>query len=384
MNFFNQLPRLGKRKQHAYSLIDVGQDTIKAVIVLRPTNSAEGEIVGCGLADANSHDITGGRMEAESLTVAVNEALTHAEDISQQLVGQKIVPDDVIFALPGRATMGKLFTTRQIRPRPNEPISAKELASLHSRVERLAQQNLLKDGHWQPLAMTKPTIRLDDQVVLRGVGLTASEISLSLFGVAVQNRTLRALESLAESLGLNIIKMVAASHALAAIVPASDAIVLDIGFSGTGIYLIQNGMVANAKEIPFGGNFFTQSLAQATQTKPMVARELKHSLTGNELPAHERKWIQTHLADSCQRWGQAVLELLISLAINKSVPRKIYLTGGGSKLAGLDKLLGRLAAPCDYAPDVAYLKLPPMKNRVGRWDINLFALTVGVGMKGEE
>ena len=68
------------------------------------------------------------------MTVPVNAALTQAEDSTEGIVGRKVVPDDVIFALTGRATVGKLFTVQQTRPKPAEPITAKELANLRARV----------------------------------------------------------------------------------------------------------------------------------------------------------------------------------------------------------------------------------------------------------
>ncbi len=173
------------QKPKAYSLVDVGQDTIKAVIAWQQTDMAELEFIGYGLAEAGGHDITGGRLEAEAIMASVNIALSQAEDYSQQIVGQKIVPDEVIFSLPGRATMGELFIAKQVRPRPTEPISAKELANLHQRVERMAQQ-LVKDGTWQLLTMLEPTIRLDDQIILRALARTGREISISRYGLAVQ------------------------------------------------------------------------------------------------------------------------------------------------------------------------------------------------------
>ena len=92
--------------------------------------NVEPQIIGYGLAETGGHDITGGRLEADAVTAPVNRALTQAEDSTERFIGQKIVPDDVIFALAGRATLGELFTVRQTRTKSSEPIVAKELENM--------------------------------------------------------------------------------------------------------------------------------------------------------------------------------------------------------------------------------------------------------------
>src|SRR6185295_7191666 len=180
MKFLHRVRQEKKARASAYSLVDIGRDTVKAVVVLCKPDTAEVEIIGYGLAETGGHDISGGRLEATAVTSPVNAALTQAEDSTEAVVGHKVVPDDVIFALAGRATVGKLFTIRQTRPKPQEPISAKELAHLRARAERLVRQSLanlpLEGGQWQALTVTDAGIRLDDHLVLEGLGLTGQEI----------------------------------------------------------------------------------------------------------------------------------------------------------------------------------------------------------------
>src|SRR5574341_860999 len=237
MKFLHRFPEGKKQRPTAYSLVDIGRDTVKAVVALRKPDKAEVEIIGYGLAETGGHDISGGRLEAAAVTVPVNAALTQAEDSTEAVVGHKVVPDDVIFALAGRATVGKLFTVQQTRPKPVEPIRAKELANLRSRAERLVRQSLanlpVEGGQWQALAVTDAGIRLDDHLVLEGLGLTGQEISFSVFGVAGQAGALRALQVLATRLDLEVANVVAASQALAATMPQAEAIILDTGLSGT-------------------------------------------------------------------------------------------------------------------------------------------------------
>src|SRR5512145_1771012 len=116
MKFLHRFPQGKKRRPLVYSLVDIGRDKVKAVVAQINPETAELQIIGSGLAETGGHDITGGRLEAAAVTAPVNAALTQAEDSTEGIVGRKVVPDDVIFALASRATVGRLFTVEQTRP----------------------------------------------------------------------------------------------------------------------------------------------------------------------------------------------------------------------------------------------------------------------------
>lgn len=381
------LHRFQKQPQEpkAYSLIDVGRDTVKAIVVLMKPENGGLQIIGHGRAETGGHDITGGRIKAGVVTHPVNTALIQAEDSTERFFGQKIVPDDVIFALAGRATTGKLFTVKQNRPKPKEAISEKELNQLEIRVERLVKQGLTTattdGGQWQPLAVTDAGLRLDNHLVLDGIGLTGQELSLSLFGVAGQAGALRALEVLANRLDLALANIIAAPQALASLAPHTESIILDIGFSGTDICLIRNNVLVAADWVPFGGHFFRHGLAQAMNIEPAAAKELIHALTGGRLASREVAKVETFLMLLRQRWYEAVMEVLAEFSYDIPLPRRIYLTGGGSLLPGFDKLLRTDPDPFDSAPEVSRLlgqSLPGIKDVTEALDYNLFALAISL------
>ncbi len=347
--------------------------------------NTEAQVVGYGQAETGNRDITGGRIEAGAVTRPVNVALTEAEDSTEKFIGQKIVPDHVIVALAGRATIGKLFTVQQTRPKPKDLISSKELNNLRARAERMVRQGLsetyFEGGQWQPLAVTDAGMRLDGYPVLDGIGLTGQDISFSVFGVAGQAGALRALEVLANRLDLTLANVVASPQALASIVPSAKAIVLDIGFSGTDVCLVEGDALVAADWMPFGGYFFTQSLARSMGIDREAARALKHAFSNDDMSNEEANQIETHLAALRRRWYDAVMEVLTELSSDGSLPRRIFLTGGGSLLSGLDKLLRTDPVPFDAAPEVAWLGTQtglPIRDLTGSLENNLFALTLSL------
>jgi cell division ATPase FtsA len=370
-----------KEKPTNFSLVDVGRSLVKALVV---QTAPELQIVGCGLTETGGHDITGGRIEAAGVLAPVNAALTQAEDSTEAATGQKIVPDEVIFALPGRATLGKLFTVQQARSKPTQPVTTKELEQLRLRAERLVRQGLTnlpdESGQWQLLAVTDAGLRLDEFQVLSGVGLTGATISFSLFGVAGYAGAMRALEVLANRLDLHIANLVAAPQALATITPAPEAIILDTGLAGTDAYLIRNNALVAAGWTPFGGGFFSRALARVLEVEPAEAEPLKLGFATETLPPEQMRQVNAGLKMPRQRWYEAVVELLGELSPGMPLPRRIYLVGRGNLLPGLEKLLRTNPAPFDGVPKIARLgeRPLPIKNLAGPLDYNNFALALSL------
>ncbi len=385
MNFLRRFYQQKTERPGSYSLVDIGRDTVKVAVILLTPGAPEPQVVGYGLAETGGHDITGGRLEAAAVTDSVNTALILAEDSTEAVVGQKIVPDHVIFALAGRATVGKLFTVRQTRSSPTLPVSVKELNQLRTRAERLVRQGLVQlpveGGRWRALAFNDAGLRLDEHLVLEGVGLTGYEMSLSVFGVAGHAGAWRALEVLADRLDLLIANIIAAPQALASIVPYSEAVVLDTGESGTTVCLIRDDSLVATGWLPFGGGYFTQALAQAADIDADRAKELQYALTNGKLDQSEAVDLNACLEYARERWYQAVIEMLVELSAEQLLPWKICLTGRGNLLPGLDKLLKSDPTPFQRAPEISRLgPRPPtdIKDLTDGLDYDLFSLALSL------
>lgn len=387
MRFLQRFQRSQTQAPTAYSLIDVGRDTVKTAVLLKIPGTADVQVVGYGTAETGNHDVTGGRNEAEAAVDAVNIALTRAEDSTEQTIGRKIVPDDVIFAVAGRATVGKLVTVRHTRDRASAPVTEKELNKLRLKAERLLPQTLAESayegGHWLPLAATDAGLMLDDRYVVGGIGLTGREISLSVFGVAVQVSALRALEVLAEALNLNLVNVVAAPHALASVAPQAEGIIMDIGFAGTDICLIRHNALVATDWIPLGGHFFTRALIDGLKITQIEADRLKHVFAAGELDDAQADAVAGHLEKALYRWYRAVLDVLRQFAVAGPLPRRIYLTGAASQLAGPDWLLKSDASLFEAVPEVGYLgqsSLPMVQNLTEAMNFTQMALTLSLSI----
>ena len=392
MNFLHRFYQRDIQQPKIFSLIDIGRDAIKAAIVRVIPDGAGIEVIGHGLVKTGGADIAGGRLEATAVANQVNISLTLAEDSTEAVVGQKVVPDDVIFAVAGRATIGKLFTVRQTRPKPEKPITVKELKQLKTRAERQVYQGLTKSssqggasaregGKWRALAVNDVGLRVDNHLVLNGIGLTGRELSFSIFGVAIQSSAWRALDVLANQLDLSVADIIAAPQALAAMVPQTESVLLDTGASGTNICLIRDNALVATDWVPFGGDFFTQALAQTLEVNPNEAKSLKHALTRGGLTEDEIDYLNAELEPARRRWYEAILAVLTRNSGGRALPWRIFLTGGGSLLPALDHLFQADPTPFDRVPDVSRLgqaSFSGIDDLTRSLDYDFFALTLSL------
>jgi cell division ATPase FtsA len=353
------------------SLMDFGADTLKAAVVRREQSGVR--VLGYGFASARGCDLSGGRAAVDALVRAADEALTAAEDQTVVAGWGKVVPDDVLFCVPARLTRGRAFVVRHTRSDLAVPITAREVKDSWYRLERLARERLPRLGQdgvaLKPLALTPSVTTVDGHHVSDPVGLKGQVLALSAFGVAVRPSVLRAAEAVARRLELALLGVVAAPQSLATLVPRRDAVLIDIGWGGTSLNLIQHDSLVASHWWPQGGDFFTRGFSDAFGCSPEEAEALKRAHASHTLSQEDERLIAQPLSESLSVWFEALVDVLSQVGsadamdhrvspgydvavatVNGSLlsqessllPGRIYLTGGGSLLPGLSSVVGSL------------------------------------------
>jgi len=385
MRFINPFAR--KPDTTHYSIVDVGHTTIKTMIA---RFQQSGPIfLGCGLVETTGHDILGGRAEAESIVPLLDQALTIAEDNTESHSGHKIVPDEIVFVLPARATLGQLFIVDLIRKKPLTRLTEKEVAQSRRKAEKLARQELqqltARKGHWEPLHLTDSGQLLDNETVVTLTGRIGRKLTFLFWGTSAETTILRSLTFLAEQLNLTVATMIAPALALTTLIVQPQALILDVGATGTAYYLVQNGVLTATNWHSLGGEFFSQSLTEAAQISLPVAQSLKHDLSKGCLTRQEVIWVNKNLDQARYRWYETTMTVLAELSPDKPLPRDIYLTGAGSRLAGLPKLLRVDPTPFDCAPEIRLLGqfgAPKIKQfATNSFDYTDFSMVIGAAIQ---
>lgn len=338
--FFTKRRNLNNETPPYFSLIDFGNDTIKVAVV--EIKQGEVHVLGHGLIPAENKDVAGGRAQAAALSSIVNRVLQETEDRTEKLAGRKIVPDNVLFLLPAKTLAGKLFTVKQQRKVANQVITQREIDILWDRALRLARQQLPAlpnvGSDWLPQTVTPAGLWLDNLLVNDPIGLQGAHLALSVYGVICQPAIIRGLEQLAKHLEVDIYQVVPASQSLATIVPVRDALVLDVGDSGTNCYLIRHDALVAGGRIPLGGNFFTRSISQAFKCDQPSAEALKIAFSSNALSKKDQSLVEQALYHPLKRWATAATEMLgemLSPDFEPHLPGYLYYVGGSAVLPGL-------------------------------------------------
>ena len=122
-------------------------------------------------------------------------------------------------------------------------------------------------------------------------------------------------------------------------------------------------------------------LAEKMERSATEAAELKHAFTANELANDEMEYLDQLLDDDRQQWHESMVKALARLSPNTPLPWKIYLTGGGSTLPGLDLTFRVNPAYFDRVPDVTRIRRPYLtgiKDLTKGLDYNLFSLALSL------
>jgi len=354
-----------------FSLIDLGADTVKIVVV--QVQDEQVTVLGHSLASAQGCDIAGGRAQGAKLADAVNSALQDAEDATEAIAGRKIVPDHALFLLPDRSQLGKLFTVKQQRDNRRQPVTQAELNALWERAFRLARQGLFElpdvGADWLPQTVTFAGLWLDGRLVNDPLGMFGRELTLSVYGTICQPAIARALEKLAERLELEIYRLVPASQALAGITPVKNALVFDVGAEGSNCSLIRHDALTAVGRVSQGGNFFNRAMCRSFKCNFDDAESLKVAYTSQALSELDDSLVRRSLHRPLNEWAEAMTEAvgqMLNAAGETQLPCQLYFVGGSAILPGLQDRLLNVLKESDYAfkraPEITLLGEAPLNG----------------------
>lgn len=352
----------GEEVPRHYSLLDLGQHSVKAVVVQKVEGGAK--MLTYGQAPSRGHSLSGGRAAAVALASIAEDALRLAEDRTPEVCERKIVPDEALLSLPARMTRGRLFSVRHSRPDSKAPVSAPEMNALWERAGKLAREQLNgrdEDGLvWLPLAVNAAGTRIDGHLVTSPVGMKGKELEFSVFGTAILRPARRALDFIAERLELEVVDVIAAPQSLAVLVPAHDAVICDVGDADTTLCMIRHNALTAFRQFGMGGRLFTEGVAESYHCAESSAEVLKERYIGGDLPEADRERIEHALAPLVEKWLGELADRLRGLSDDSPIPPAIYMAGGGSLLPGLLERMPRL----ESMPQLKFRRTPEASRLV--------------------
>jgi len=338
-------------KGHLISGLDIGTNSIKALVVLKKPQEKDLEII----SQAEVENI-GMRKGVVINSNEVSQKIIEAVNICREGLEKKIesivisINGSHLLFLPGRGLVSVSRADQKISEADIErALQASRSISLSTNQEILEvfPQEFIIDG--------QPGIK--EVEGLRGIRLEAKTLCLAAFSPYLKN--------LSDSvLGADL----EIEHILPAVIASSQAVLdqkekelgvalIEIGAGTTSLAVFEEGNLINAMVFPLGSNNITNDIAIILKTEIEEAENIKKSFIGFSLKESRKVVSKIIEARTKEIFSEVNREL--KRAGKTKLPAGIVLTGGGANLSKIIdfakkelKLHCRLGLPKGFSPEI--------------------------------
>ncbi len=345
MGFFDFFKSKSSNANYAISL-DIGTEFVKTLIF--KVENEKAHILGVGKQRQKLTDMQSGTV------TDIHGVIKNCEQSLEMAASQaKILPDQVIIGIAGELVKGTTTTIRYTRPKPQTKITMQELKDIIARVQRRAFDRARSILSWESgiaeldirlVNAAVVDVRIDGYKIVNPIGFQGKEMQIGVFNAFAPIVHLGALQTIAQSLELDLISIVAEPYAVARCMGPEEtsdfsAIFVDIGGGTTDIAIVTTGGVAGTKMFALGGRAFTKRISQVLALPFSEAEKLKIQYSKNQLTGKKQELIKKALVSDCKVWTAGVELTLGEFKGIELLPSKIYLCGGGSSLPDLVQAL---------------------------------------------
>ena len=371
-NFF-QIGK-GKSKKDYLLALDIGTEFVKALIfkvdtsLFKDEEEKKGLVVGVGRQRQLPN-----QMQAGAVADIDGVALTCQRAIEQAGQMARLKPTKAVLGVAGEFIKGLTTNFAYQRSRPEEEIDLAELKNIIQKIQwkafdQLRSQLALETG--QPEIEIRLVnalvneLHIDGYQVTNPLGFQGKEIFLSIFNVYAPLVQLRALESIAAKLNLELLSIVAEPYALtksSSFEPKVGGIFIDVGGGTTDIALVRQGRVEGIKSLALAGQAFTKRLSQMLGLGSAEAEAIKIKHAQRQLSHNVQRKIREILEGDIKIWSKGVELILEEFNQAEFFPPLILLCGGGSLLPGIKNILSRESIQGEWLDKFPFSQKPKIR-----------------------
>jgi len=394
-----------KKVSDRYAIsLDIGTEYVKSLIFKVEDDKAV--VLGTGRQHQKLTDMQGGTV------TDIHGVIKNCEKSLEMAADQAgILPDQVIIGIAGELVKGMTTSISYSRPNPRSKITINELKDIIARVQRRAFDRARSILAWESgyaeidvrlVNAAIVDVKIDGYKVNNPLGFLGKEIQVGVFNAFAPIVHFGALQTVAESLQLDLLCITAEPYAVARSFGTEEssefsAIFIDIGGGTTDIAVVNRGGLIGTKMFAFGGRAFTKRVSQIMNLPFSEAENVKIQYSKGELNSSEKSnIIKKGLETDCEVWTSGVE---LSLAEFKNIdllPSRILLCGGGSALPDIIETLKDYKwskkLPFAKKPTVHYLSPKDISSVIDKtgdlvnpWDITPMAMaSMAVELVGEE
>jgi len=371
-NFF-QIGK-GKLKKGYLLALDIGTEFVKALIfkvdtsLFKDEEKKKGLIIGVGRQRQLPN-----QMQAGAVADIDGVALTCQKAIEQASQMARLKPTKAVLGVAGEFIKGLTTNFVYQRNSPEEEIDLAELKNIIQKIQWKAFDQLRSQLAWET-GQPEIEIRLvnalvnelsiDGYQVTNPLGFQGKEIFLSIFNIYAPMVQLRALESIAAKLNLELLSIVAEPYALtksSSFEPKIGGIFIDVGGGTTDIALVRQGRVEGIKSLALAGQAFTKRLSQTLGLGSTEAEAIKIKHAQQQLSHNVQRKIKEILERDIKIWSEGVELILEEFSQAEFFPPLILLCGGGSLLPGIKNILSRESIQGEWLDKFPFSQKPKIR-----------------------
>lgn len=309
-----------KTEQEGFLVVDLAERSVKVVSFAQ---TPQDKLVAKGVS---VREIYQDKLKPEIIKSAVAEF-----DAKSAIVG-----------LSGHQVTGFLIVVGVTRENPEVEIVQKEVNLLYEQAKNAANKQVASrmlpyfadETKWIPLDLVVTKIKIDDREIEEPVGKLGRQMQVEIFCSYVRHNYYKWVLSVVKSAGLNIKALTTTVYPQSKLLNAENKnyTLIDIGKTHTDVAVILGGGIIQTRSFDMAGDFFTEYL----QNK--MGLDYKSANGKKEADDHGEK-VADYLFEAGKLWRTGVAVSLTSMTGIKSLPRNIYLSGGGANLTLIQELL---------------------------------------------
>ncbi len=343
-------------------ILDLGTGTVKAVIIFIEDN--EIHIAGRAYVKYLPKSVQSGVIvDLEAVASVCREAIALA---SAQADYQ---PQSVIFGVGGQLVESVTTTVHYDRTHPEQSLDASELKNIIYKVQQRSSERL-KGVLREKFADAHPNVELihaavvdmqfDGYTLNNPIGFQGKRLTLTIFNAYIPLIYASMLQGLARQLNLQLVSIAAQPYGISKLLAKADnlrdysGVFVDVGSTATDIVVVRDGNVEGMQSFGLGGHFFTRSIQKGLKTTPDRAEKIKLEHGSSKLNKRSADKTSEMIMPDAHIWLSGVELALKEFSDLKTLPSRIYLTGGSAPLPELRRVL----LTKDWAQNLAFTSKP--------------------------
>ena len=343
--------------------LDIGTEFVKAVIA-KTGKKGNLEVIGVGRAKQGNNNMFSGAIADIPAVVSVCEkALLKAEDEA------KVTAELAVVGIAGELIKGNTTTVHYTRENANKPITNEEVNIIIEKVQEKAGEYARKSIEFETGAKNTEirlinsavvSLTIDGYKISNPIGFKGSDVVIQFYTAFAPLIHVAAIEKVCAELNLELLAVAVEPFAVCRACLGEDTessfsgVVMDIGGGTTDIAVIDDGGVEGTKMFSLGGRSFTRQIAELTGSDFDTAEKYKLSFESGELEPKLAEKVEKAIARNLNVWTTGVEVALEDFNLVETLPRNIYLCGGGASLSQIQETL----ALSDWYKDLPFARRP--------------------------